>query len=274
MALAGVAALADTTPGCGKKPMHTGLFKATALDGVKRVRTFQVQVPAQYNSSHPYPLIFVFHGAGGSSAQSYSWGLQNVAGASEAAIFVFPDGINFQNYGIGWDDSNHGYDIPFFDNMARGLEANFCVDTDGVFAAGFSWGGDFVTSLACNRGGTLRAVAVNSATDEFRNNTNHLTYQNLPCMGKTHPALRFEHASGGDSAYPAPLFATSSNLFRYLNACSAHSTSIKPSSSAMSCVSYNGCTEQYIECNFNPNIGHTLPPNWAKDTWAYFSGFQ
>jgi hypothetical protein len=47
----------------------------------------------------------------------------------------------------------------------------------------------------------------------------------------THPALRYEHAVGGDSAYP------------------------------------------FIECSFNANIGHTLPPHWAMDTWAFFSSF-
>jgi hypothetical protein len=42
----------------------------------------------------------------------------------------------------------------------------------------------------------------------------------------------------------------------------------------MTCVSHNTCSQQFIECSFNSNIGHALPPNWASDTWAFFETFR
>jgi poly(3-hydroxybutyrate) depolymerase len=270
---AATAALTGLSSGCGKRAIHTGVFNLHTTDGDQRYRTFLVEVPAVYNPSHGYSLNFVFHGAGGNSSQSYSWGLQNATGASENGIFVFPDGIEYLHYGVGWDDTKTGYDMPFFDNMIKVLEADFCVNRARIFVAGFSWGGDFVTALVCSRGNVIRAAVANSTTDEFRDVSKYYTYQGLPCSTTVHPALRFGHAVGGDAAYPAPRFASTSQLYRYLNSCSSASSSVRSSTSVMSCVAYKSCTKEFIECSFHSSIGHALPPNWAMDTWAFFQGF-
>lgn len=259
--------------GCAKTGVQTGKFSLTTTDGNNTTRTFLMQVPTVYYSTKAYSLNFVFHGAGGNSASSYSWGLQNAPGASQDGIFVFPDGIAYLNYGIGWNDNNNGYDLPFFDNMVKNLEANYCVDDSRVFATGFSWGGDFVTALSCARGDVLRAAAVNSATDEFSNNADYRTYANLPCPTAVHPPLRYEHAVGADSAYPAPDFASTSLLFQSFNSCSSSSTTYPSTTNTMTCASYNNCAKQLIECPFNASLGHTLPPNWASDTWSFFTSF-
>jgi len=247
------------------------------IDGQTRVRgalrTYLMQVPANYQASRAYPLIFVFHGAGGNGRQAYGWGLQNAAGAADNAIFVFPDAIAFQQFGIGWDDGPDGHDLPFFDGMLNDIEASRCIDESRVFAAGFSWGGDFTVTLACHRGDLIRAVAANSTDDEFKDTANFMTYQGLPCRAHRHPPVRFEHAQGGDKEYPPPDFATTSKLFQYLNSCAGGASTPKSGSSAASCVSYQSCASDYTECIFDARIGHTLPPNWAADTWAFFSRF-
>ena len=269
------AALPATVPGCGRQGrVSTGEFNWQTRDGNKKTRTFLLQVPADYDSSKSYALTFVFHGAGGNSAQSYSWGLQNATGASEGSIFVFPDGINYQNYGVGWDDTSKGYDIPFFDNMVKDIETYYCIAPTRVFAAGFSWGGDFVTSLVCSRGNVLRAAAANSTNDEYTDANNFMTYQNLPCSSTVHPAVRFVHAAGGDSEYPAPYFSDTSKLFQHLSSCPGTATPVTSSTPTMSCQSYNSCANAVVECAFNASIGHALPPNWASDTWAFFSSFK
>ncbi len=268
------AAPATQSAGCSQgTAARAGLSTLTAKDGNGKNRSYLLQAPPAYSAARSYPLIFVFHAAGGNSKQAYSWGLQGAPGASEAGIFVFPDGIPFNNDGIGWDDSAAGYDLPFFDAMLKDVAGAYCVDLSRVFVAGFSWGGDFVTTLACRRGDAIRAVAANSTDDEFKDPANYLTYQNLPCSSHRHPSIRFQHAIGGDKSYPAPLFATTSKLFQHLNACGPTSSSVPPRNSTMFCDSYNGCASDYIECKFDTRIGHALPPNWAEDTWAFFSRF-
>jgi len=128
-----------------------------------------------------------------------------------------------------------------------------------------------VTALTCTRGNVIRAVVVNSATDEYSNKSDYRTYTNLPCA--THSAIRYVHAIGGDSSYPSPLFGTTSSLYRSFNTCATTSSSSHSSTSVMTCVSHNSCSKEFIECSFNASIGHTLPPNWASNTWAFFQTF-
>ena len=253
--------------GCGTPSPQTGIFNLTTTDG-SISRLFLLQVPADYSNTKAYALTFVFHGLNGNSSVSSSWGLQNSPGAAESSIFVFPN-----SNGSGWDDSHGGHDMIYFDNMVKQVEATYCIDSKRVFAAGFSWGGDFVTALTVTRGNVLRAAAVNSATIEFGNYSDYRTHIDYAYQTATHPAVRFEHAIGGDSYYPAPLFATTSTLFQHLNSCSSTSTPYPSTTSSMTCESYNSCTNEVIECPFNANLGHTLPPNWATDTWSFFASF-
>jgi poly(3-hydroxybutyrate) depolymerase len=254
--------------GCGTASPQTGTFNLTTTDGSES-RQYLVQVPADYSSSKSYALTFVYHGLNGNSSVSQAFGLQNATGASEASIFVFPN-----SRGSGWDDSHAGIDMKYFDNMLAAVKATYCIDSNRVFAAGFSWGGDFVTALSLTRGNVLRAVAVNSATDEFRNYSDYTSHIDYAFQTTTHPAVRFGHAIGGDVFYGAPLFATTSTLFQHENSCSATSTSYPSSFSQQTCKTFDNCSNQVIECPFDASLGHILPPNWPADTWAFFASFH
>jgi len=260
----------NRSPGCALPASGAGTFRLSTTDGTGKPRTYKILVPVGYDPRVARALVFVFHAAGGNSDQSLAWGLQNAAGAAADAIFVFPDGIAYQNYGIGWDDTSSGHDLPFFDNMRRDVQSHYCIDTARIFAAGFSWGADFVIALACNRGEAIRAVAANSASDDYRNTADYSTYFGLPCPAHQHPAMRFEHAASGDSSYPAPDFATTTHLLRFLNSCSATATPVRSSTAVKSCVTFEGCTSRLLECTFDQKLGHVLPPNWAQDTWDFF----
>jgi len=252
-------------------PAQTGEVTLSTTDGAGKARSYRVHLPAGYDPKQTHALIFVFHGANSSAAESSGWGLQDSGAAAREAIVVFPNGIAFQNYGVGWDDRSTGYDLPFFDHMLTSLESAYCVDTTRVFATGFSWGGDFAVALACNRGDELRAVAINSATDEFKDKADYRSYQDLPCRAQRPPALRFQHAATGDAAYPPPYFATTSRLLQALNSCSGATRPAATVAPGQSCVAYQGCRSDYVECSFDAHLGHVLPPNWARDTWNFFA---
>jgi poly(3-hydroxybutyrate) depolymerase len=262
---------AARSPGCGR-PARTGIVTLSTEDGNHTPRSFRVQIPVDYARSRAYPVTFVFHAAGGSADDSYSWGLQDAPGAAAGSLFVYPTGIDFQHEGPGWDDRSNGYDFPFFDHMLAQLEAAYCIDPRAVFATGFSWGADFSIALACNRGGVLRAVAADSASDDFKDPGDYRSYVDMPCPGPAHPAVRFVHAEGGDDKYPPPDFATTSQLLQHLNSCSAAPPPVVAPGTVMTCRSYPGCATEYVECAFDHRIGHALPPHWAAETWAFFAG--
>ncbi len=255
--------------GCGSAGAPTGDLHLHALDGKGVTRDYEMLVPASYDPMTPLALTFVYHGAGGDESSAKAFGIQNAAGASAASIFVFPRGIPFQNFGVGWDDACGGYDMVFFDAMVASIESTYCIDASRVFVAGFSWGGDQTTALTCCRGDKLRAVAPASCTDEFGNGADYTTYSNLPCPVANHAAIRFTHDKNGDPAYPNPLFASTSALFRSFAGCMQSSTATSPSP----CVAFDGCTTPYVECPYD-GLGHALPGGYGDETWAFFESFH
>ncbi|WP_207921547.1 ricin-type beta-trefoil lectin domain protein [Micromonospora sp. KC721] len=171
LASAGVAgfrlasAAADAVPlaataGCGKAP---GLNSGThTIQSGGKSRSFILRVPASYNNSNPYRLIFAFHwrggtmndvATGGSSGSAWAYyGMQEQS--NNSAILVAPQGL-----GNGWPNSG-GEDITFVDDMVRLIDNALCVDTAQRFAMGFSYGGGMSYAIACARANVFRAVAV------------------------------------------------------------------------------------------------------------------
>lgn len=238
-------------------------------DGRGALREFIVQIPATSDEGERLAVTFVFHGLNGKATDASAYGIQDASGAAKEGLFVFPQGMAFQNDGVGWDDTCGGYDMVFFDHMLADVEARYRVDEAKVFVAGFSWGGDFATALACCRGDKIRGIAAAACTDEFRDPADYRTYANLACPVVSRAAIRFTHDADGDGAYPAPLFATTSKLFRSMNACPTSAAQATPGS----CVSYPGCANPTVEC-VKPGIGHSPGPNWGAETWAFFSGLR
>ncbi|MFO0686630.1 MAG: hypothetical protein U0234_31505 [Sandaracinus sp.] len=248
--------------GCGTAAT-TGDLLLTARDGAGVERTYLVHVPASYDGSRPLAILFAYHGAGGDENASRGYGFEAAVG--EDAILVYPRGVPFEGFGVGWNDRCSGYDMPFFDAMLAHVSSTYCVDPQRIFVAGFSWGGDYVTALACCRGDVIRAAAPASCSDEFGDHADYRTYANLPCPAVGRPALRFTHATLEDGPYAAPLFATTSELYRSWNACGAGSSATSPAP----CVRYDGCAEPVVECAYD-GLGHATPSGWATDTWSFF----
>lgn len=252
-------------------PAQTGTFNLTTTDGTTS-RLFLMQVMADYNPTHSYPVTFVFHGLNGDSSTAQGYGLQTATGASEASIFVFPNG---HAGSTTWEDAHNSVDFTYFDNMLTMIKATYNVDASRIFVAGFSFGCDFATALIVSRGDTIKAAIANSCTFDFSNTSDYTTHIDWPFRTSTHPALRFEHAITSDSFYNAPKFATTSSLFQHLQSCPGGSTGTSnPSGNTYeSCVSYNSCTQTVIECPFTNSLGHILPSGWIVDAWAFLANF-
>jgi polyhydroxybutyrate depolymerase len=261
----------STGTGCAVTGQTSGDFHLPATDGRGSVRDFEVIVPSDYKTTVPLALTFVFHGADGNEATAKSYGLQDATGAAGASIFIFPQGVKYENEGIGWNDRCSGYDMIFFDHMVQSIQTKYCVNSNRIFLAGFSWGCDFATALACCRGSQIRAVAAASCSDEFSNPTDYKTYANYPCPTTSSAAIRFTHDSrtNGDGQYSGAQFAATRKLYEHLNGCTSASVAITPAP----CTSFQGCAHPFIECSY-AGLGHAVPANWANETWSFFSTMQ
>src|SRR3954469_22162127 len=156
------------TAGCGQAP--TLASGGHTIQSGGQNRSYILRVPANYDNSHAYRLIFGFHWNGGTAndvdsggTDGYNWSYYGLRRLSDAAgngtIFVAPQGN-----GNGWGNPN-GQDVTFVDDMVRQLEAGLCVDTAQLFSAGFSYGGAMTYALACARATVFRAVAVYSGAN-------------------------------------------------------------------------------------------------------------
>jgi poly(3-hydroxybutyrate) depolymerase len=289
---------ANDSAGCGKTGQATGALDLTISDGKTPNRSYKLKVPTNYNPQIPLPIVMAFHGLGGSSDAAIGFGIQNAQGASTSAIFVYPQGSVYTGTTedaevrgqVGWFDQCGSVDMTFVKNILASIEANYCVDQKRIFAAGFSWGCDFVTALNCCDGTLLRGISAASCTDEYNKGVvanvsdpnYYLNYYNLNsagvCRGKGSAAIRFTHdSSGGDAGYVAPSFTHTSHLYRSMNSCSNTSTAVDSTTltpvSSSACSSFNSCASPFVECSYR-NLGHALPANWGSDTWQFFSSFK
>jgi poly(3-hydroxybutyrate) depolymerase len=140
-------------------------------------REYIIDVPENYDPTHPYRLIFSWHQAYGSDtgnaigqhpagdgpnfdAKNYAYfGLHREAmAANEPAIFVAPGGIG----NLPWDFTR---DSKLFDDLLALVDANLCIDDSRVFTTGFSFGAMMSYALSITRQTKLRGAVTMAAAN-------------------------------------------------------------------------------------------------------------
>jgi poly(3-hydroxybutyrate) depolymerase len=228
--------------------------RTVMIQGVER--SYIVDAPAVVDPEHELALAFVFHGNGGSGQGIQSMGLQQVDGAQDQALFVFPDGLPYMDFGVGWNGTCDEYDMEFFDEMVESLSQEYCIDPARIFAAGFSWGGDMCESLACCRGEVVRGIAPASGPEFYP----------FDCADTDRPAVRMTYAT--NDAYSPELFAQTREFYRNAHGCSDTPMPVSPEP----CITFADCAKPLISCEYE-GLGHAWPGDWATETWAFFSQF-
>jgi polyhydroxybutyrate depolymerase len=138
------------------------------VDGVTRTALLYLPPTA---ATVPAPVIFAFHGHGGSARQAArSFHLQT---EWPEAIVVYMQGLptvgqltDPNGTRAGWQSgigAENGRDLKFFDAVFASLKTDYRIDGTRVFATGHSNGGGFTFLLWAARGGLFRAVAPSSS---------------------------------------------------------------------------------------------------------------
>jgi poly(3-hydroxybutyrate) depolymerase len=163
------ASSADTV-GATDGSVSTGCVAAGAPTGVADLmitvagveRRYIRYVPASYDPTTPYPLIFAWHGRTGNGmlARQY-FGIE--AATSAQAIIVYPFGlpVTADPADTGWVLTANGRDIALFDAIQQAIASQYCIGR--TYSTGHSFGGYMSNAVACYRGGTspsaVRAIA-------------------------------------------------------------------------------------------------------------------
>ena len=254
---AGNGGAAKPSAGCGKtdgaKTLTTGGTSiASGLPTSTRLKTtiggtsheYIIDIPADYDPTHPYRLIFSWYQAYGSDtgnatglhpandgpnfdATNYAYyGLHREATtAKDPAIFVAPAGSG----NTPWDFTR---DSAVFDGLLTLVDANLCIDDNRVFSTGFSFGAMMTYALSITRQTKLRAVVAmapanyNLPGEPTDSNAAPIAYMGTTGMGDgTCPwgddsrggkACVLQHAKDNGCTIPATIPETTTGSKKYV----------------------------------------------------------
>ena len=140
---------------------QTFISETIQHDGL--TREYSIYVPASYDGTTNFPLLFNLHGGGGNIA--FQIGIADMSPIADTANFivVYPqarpdpsDGNSFN-----WIAKVPGTfdDVPFFSSLIDTIASNYQIDQNRIYACGYSLGGDMSFELACKLNSRIAAIA-------------------------------------------------------------------------------------------------------------------
>ena len=249
------------TFGCGASTTSVGFLGSQRIDVAGTGRTYELYVPAGYDSTRAYPIVFAFHGDGGTGAGLRS-SFHLEAASSGQAFIVYPDGT-----GKTWHNDTLPTltpDIAFIDAIVDSLVVSHCVDSAHIFATGMSRGAYFANQLVCRSRTAFRAVASHSGGGPFGIDSSDWDGQGHLKCNATLSALQVH----GLADYVVPLSEGKKprDFWRGQNGCAATTSA----SGTSPCIAYDGCARPEVWCAI-PGLGHQLWSNAPQVTWDFFA---
>jgi len=239
----------DSSDGCGQDPSNL----STTLTVESRSRSFVLYLPSDYDADRTYPLIFAWHGLGGSGAiAQYYFGIEQAAGSD--AIIVYPDALPLDATGgdTGWELNPSGYDFAFFDAMYTAVTDGLCIDKSRVFSTGHSFGGYMSNHMGCYRSEVLSAIAPVAGGPPYYGS----------CTG---PVAAWIAHSESDDVVSVSEGTSARDTWRYMNGCATTTTETDPDG----CVAYEGCDRDLHWCEYTS--GHDWPGFGGTAIWDFFA---
>ena len=140
---------------------QTFISQTIQNDGL--TRGYSIYVPASYDGTTNFPLLFNLHGGGGTnSAWQVTSDMRPIADTADF-ILVYPqarpdpsDGNSFN-----WIPKVPGTfdDVPFFSSLIDTIANNYQIDQHRIYACGYSLGGDMAFELGCKLNNRIAAIA-------------------------------------------------------------------------------------------------------------------
>jgi len=127
-------------------------------------RQYIVYIPENYNHSIPTPILFAFHGFGGSNNFIMNSAEFNEIADQENFIVVYPQGSLILNLLAHWNvggftQISNTDDVAFVDYLISSLSEMYNINLDRVYATGMSNGGFMSFLLACQLSNKIAAIA-------------------------------------------------------------------------------------------------------------------
>ena len=272
--------------GCGKTPtIPSSMYNngsTIPITAANMQRRYILNVPTNYDNTKPYKLIVTWHQLDGNDKQMYANGYYHLLNLSQNnAIFVAPNGSkggspctgngNGESQ-CGWPNSN-SQDVALGDAVVAQIQENFCIDTNRIFANGWSFGGAMSYQHACARPlgaspGYLRAIAVYSGSANITSGT----------CPPTRPVAYYSAHGTADNVLNYDGGVTMARNFATANGCT-WATPARASGNHV-CTNLAGCMTGYPLRFCSHTGGHTPDPSdggggsWNyQEVWTFFNQF-
>jgi polyhydroxybutyrate depolymerase len=157
------------------------------------IRNYRLYLPANYIAGTVRPLIIHLHGYSSTALMDQQLTKYEPVADTAGFLVVFPEALkdnsNYQCWNMGWPWVPNTNDVQFISDLIDSLHAAYLIDTNRVYAAGFSQGGFMTYTLACQLNDKIAAVA--SVSGSIAPNV-------FPCSpGRSVPTLHIHGTSDG-----------------------------------------------------------------------------
>lgn len=125
-------------------------------DGIER--SYRLFIPASYDGSNPYPLVFNFHGFGSNASEQEFYSDMNRVGEANNFFICYPNGIA-NSWNVGWDFGSEVDDVGFTSALIDRLNQDYGIDSERIYSCGMSNGGFMSYRLACELSDKIAAIA-------------------------------------------------------------------------------------------------------------------
>lgn len=260
------------SPSCDL-PHGSGVSSQQLVSG-QRQRTYRLFVPPGYDGHLRLPLVLDLHGSGGTSAdQARNSGFERLA-AGERFIVATLDAE-----GGRWNvpvQDNRADDVAYVHDVIAHVAAGVCTDEMRVYATGFSGGGRMTSSLGCQLGSRIAAIAPVSG----------LRFPG-PCNGRAVPVLTFHgladpqnpydgHAAGRGAEWLESVPDALAGWARH-NSCKGNVVLDDPAG-PLSTMRYDGCGDgAEVRMIRIDGLGHTWTKKEVDTTgvmWQFFKSHR
>jgi polyhydroxybutyrate depolymerase len=150
----------DPSPGCERRAprdsVPAGREQTRTLDAGPVRGSYELAVARTYRSQRPAPLVLLFYGFDSGPAQFSSLTGLPSRGSRQGYLVAAP---HTQGAESEWQFNAHGADARFVDGLVASLEHAYCIDTNSIFAVGFSAGAAFTIIYSCAREDRIAAIA-------------------------------------------------------------------------------------------------------------------
>jgi polyhydroxybutyrate depolymerase len=138
-------------------------------------REYNIYVPASYDGTVGFPLLFNFHGGNDVIANWQTLSDMSTIADTANFILVYPQARPDPSDGssLNWLPKTAGTfdDVPFISALIDKVTSDYQIDENRIYACGYSLGGEFSYELACKLNSRIAAIGAVARTMQANPNS-------------------------------------------------------------------------------------------------------